>query len=579
MPGVTVPVRDPLTECRAALRHGDAARARRLLKAFDGHPDTGDLLELRAQAAYLELDFPATAELWERAYAAYRAADEPAGAVRAARMLCFVHMMVLGNRAVAAGWMARAQTLLDGTPGSREAGWVALTGACSTSNRARKDACFTAALDIARTAGDRDLTFATMSYLGATLVHGDRTEQGMALLDEALAAVAGGEVEDFFILEEIFCQLFSACEHVHDVRRAEQWIRVGEQIAERRRLPAISAYCRTHYGGVLTAAGRWPEAEEALTAAVRLWGLGQRSALRAGALIRLADLRVSQGRLRGGRALLDGLDADALEATARPRAALHLARGQTDLAAYLLEQALGQDRSPAAARPHRCWALLVEAHLAAGRPEAARDADRGDRSLRGAVAERRTWRPRRRWPEAGCAWRPAAIRAAACSRRWPASIGPAADRGRPRPSRPGPGAGHRPARRWPVPRHRPRWTPSSGSRRHATSTLPLRCCATWAVRPAGPRQPAGPLTSPRGRGARPARPRAVQPGDRRAAVHQPARPSSTTSATCWPSSACAAAPRPPPTPSGRPGQEWGVADRRAHRSATPSARQRHSHHR
>jgi ATP/maltotriose-dependent transcriptional regulator MalT len=373
MPGVTVPVRDPLTECRAALRHGDAARARRLLEAFDGHPDTGDLLELRAQAAYLELDFPATAELWERAYAAYRAADEPAGAVRAARMLCFVHMMVLGNRAVAAGWMGRAQTLLDGTPGSREAGWVALSRGMFDGNRARKDACFTEALDMARTAGDRDLEFAARAYLGASLVHGDRTEQGMALLDEALAAITGGEVEDFFILEEIFCQLFSACEHVCDVRRAEEWSRIGEMVAERWGLPAISAYCRTHYGGVLTAAGRWPEAEESLTAAVRLWGLGQRSALRAGALARLAELRVRQGRLEEAEQLLDGLDADALEETARPRAAIHLARGQTDLAAYLLEQALGQiDPHSGSAAP--LWALLVEVHLAAGRPDTARDA-------------------------------------------------------------------------------------------------------------------------------------------------------------------------------------------------------------
>ena len=53
----------------------------------------------------------------------------------------------------------------------------------------------------------------------------------MLLLDEALAAVAGSEVDDFCVLEEIFCQLFSACEHAHDVTRADQWIRIGEAIA------------------------------------------------------------------------------------------------------------------------------------------------------------------------------------------------------------------------------------------------------------------------------------------------------------------------------------------------------------
>src|SRR5262249_19085345 len=130
------------------------------------------------------------------------------------------------------------------------------------------------ALEIARRFGDRDLEFVALAYLGASIVHDDRTDEGMALLDEALAAVAGGAVDDFSALGGIFCQLFWACEQAQEVARADQWIRVGDAIAERRNLPAVSAFCRTHYGGVLTAAGRWPEADATLTEAVRLWGLG-----------------------------------------------------------------------------------------------------------------------------------------------------------------------------------------------------------------------------------------------------------------------------------------------------------------
>ena len=98
----------------------------------------------------------------------------------------------------------------------------------------------------------------------------------MALLDEALAAVSGDEVDDICAIEEIFCQLFSACEYARDVRRADSWIRVGEAVAARCRLPAVSAFCHTHYGGVLTSGGRWSEADVALTEAVRMWGLGGR---------------------------------------------------------------------------------------------------------------------------------------------------------------------------------------------------------------------------------------------------------------------------------------------------------------
>jgi DNA-binding CsgD family transcriptional regulator len=212
-----------------------------------------------------------------------------------------------------------------------------------------------------------------LAYLGAALVHADRTAEGMALLDESLAAVAGNDVEDFFILEDIFCQLFAACEHACDVQRADEWIRVGEAIAARRKLPAVSAFCRTHYGGVLTTAGRWPEAEAALTDAIRLWGLGQRSALRSGALVRLAELRVRQGRFEEAEQLLEGLDSHIAGEAARSVATIHLAQGEVELARDVVERALEEvDVDGAAAAP--LWAILVDAHLAAGRADDARTA-------------------------------------------------------------------------------------------------------------------------------------------------------------------------------------------------------------
>jgi DNA-binding CsgD family transcriptional regulator len=268
---------------------------------------------------------------------------------------------VVGDGAVMSGWLARAQTLLAGADNSSEAGWVSLNLGMFEGDRARKETRFREALAVARVGHDTDLEFATLAYLGASLVHADRVEEGMVLLDEALAAVAGGEVDDFCVLEEIFCQLFSACEHARDVTRADQWIRIGEAIAERRRLPAVSAFCRTHYGGILTAAGRWPEADAALTEAVRLWGLGQRF-LRDGALVRLADLRVRQGRFEEADQLLEGLAPE--RDAARPLAAICLARGETDVAADILERAIRQiDPLTTAAAP--LLALLVDVHLAA----------------------------------------------------------------------------------------------------------------------------------------------------------------------------------------------------------------------
>ena len=348
-----------IAEGRAALRAGDAAAARRAFEQTGS--ESADVIEGLARVAYLEMNFAEAIASWEQAYAARRDADDHVGAVRVARTVAYMYLAVVGDWAVGSGWMARAQTLLGDSVDSPERGWVSLNIGMFEADRVRKEDQFRTALATARDSGDTDLEFVSLAYLGASLVHSDRYEEGMMLLDEALAAVAGNDVEDFCVLEEIFCQLFSACEHAHDVGRADQWIRIGEAIAERRTLPAVSAFCRTHYGGILTAAGRWPEADVALTAAIRLWSLGQQS-LRGGALVRLADLRVRQGRIEEAEQLLEGLDAAADIEVARPLAAIRLANGEPALARDILERALGQiDVMSTAAAP--LLALLVDVHL------------------------------------------------------------------------------------------------------------------------------------------------------------------------------------------------------------------------
>lgn len=174
--------------------------------------------------------------------------------------------------------------------------------------------------------------------------------------------------------------MFAACERVHDVARAEQWLRVGEVVAAQRNLPAVVAYCHTHFGGVMTAAGRWPEAEAALTDAIRLWALGRRT-LKAGALARLADLRVRQGRFEEAEQLLTGLAID--EECARPLAMLLLEQGQLQRSREILERALANvDPSNTSAVP--LLALLVDVHLAAG---ALNDAAKTVATLEACVAD------------------------------------------------------------------------------------------------------------------------------------------------------------------------------------------------
>ena len=346
----------------AALRVGDSSTARRVFESASVNGERGATLEGFARAGYLDHEYLPAIELWGSAYEAYRREADGVGAIRVARTLAYMHLSIVGDRAVMQGWFARAVSLLADEGPCPETGWVSLNKGMFQSDQVVKEQHYRDALAHARDSGDSSLEFATLAYLGASLVHNDRVDEGMLLLDEALAAVAGRDVDDFTVVEEIFCQLFAACEYAHDVDRADQWIRVGEDIATRRKLPAVAAFCRTHYGGLLTAAGRWSEADAALSDAVRIWGIGH-SWLRLGALVRLADLRVRQGRFEEAEHLLSGLDGD-VEA-ALPLAATHLQRGETDLAVGVLKRALGEiDPTSVAAVP--LWAALVDAHIAAG---------------------------------------------------------------------------------------------------------------------------------------------------------------------------------------------------------------------
>jgi hypothetical protein len=117
-------------------------------------------------------------DLLERAYAAYWAGCDGAGAVRTARTLGGMHGSTAGDWAIANGWIARAKNLMGGSPDSGERGWVALTEGMFDDDRRSKELAFGRALRVGHETNDPNLTFAASAYLGASMVHDDRTEEG-----------------------------------------------------------------------------------------------------------------------------------------------------------------------------------------------------------------------------------------------------------------------------------------------------------------------------------------------------------------------------------------------------------------
>ncbi len=359
---------DLLRDGREALAAGEWERARSCFEQAGERDASAEVLDGLSQAVHFQGDHIRAIDLKERAFGAYRRRGKRVEAAELARWLAFLHVSVRGNMAAANGWMAQAESLLEGVEECAAHGWLTLDRAPWSGDSSERERLATAALAIARRFGDADLEFDALALLGEAYVASGRVAEGMALLDQAMAAVSAGQVVGHGPIGEIYCRLLSACEHAADVRRAEQWMSAVD------RLVAWSDFvpptCQSHYGGILTAVGRWAEAEEELLAAIRAFERGYR-AQRVLPLVRLADLRVRQGRLEEAERLLE--DNEWHPAARRVLVTIALARGDLALAEEQMRLCLdGED--PADPACAALLELLVEIRLARGDIGAAREA-------------------------------------------------------------------------------------------------------------------------------------------------------------------------------------------------------------
>jgi len=351
---------DFLRAGREALAAADWPRARSCFEQARELGERAEVLDGLSQAAHFQGEYDRAIELKERAFALYRRRDSRVEAADQARWLAFLHGAVHGNMAAANGWMARAESLLEGVEECAAHGWLTLDRAPWSGDAFERERLARAALAIARRFGDSDLEFGALALLGDAYVHSGRVAEGMTLVDEAMAAVTGGEVVGIATVGEIYCRLLSACERASDVRRAEQWMSVAADFV------AWGAFvpptCRLHYGGILIATGRWAEAEDELLAAIRTFDAGYR-AMRRSPLLRLAELRVLQGRFEEAERLVEGSESHPV--ARRVRAAVALARGELALAEELARVGLeADDPSDPACAP--LLELLVDVQLARG---------------------------------------------------------------------------------------------------------------------------------------------------------------------------------------------------------------------
>lgn len=365
----TAAVDDALARGYEALATGDWSGAREAFELACSEAESPEALDGLGRTLWWLREEREAIVQRERAYAGFRLDGELARAARIALWLSREYGLVFANDAAARGWLQRAERLLrDVAPGA-EQGWLDLTRSESARAPSEARALATSALDIALESGDSDLELRALAQLGLAEVSLGNVDEGLARLDEAMAAATSGEPASLETFADICCALMLACERAGDSERPQQWSSVLEQFVRKYDHVTLLAFCRTCCADVYAANGRIDAAEAELEAALReLTAAGQRSRCIPPAA-RLAEIRVLQGRLSEAERLLDGLEGEpeALQA----RVSLRLARGDAAAAGALIIQRLDEIG----------WTNLLSALLLGQLAEARIEEDRLDAAM------------------------------------------------------------------------------------------------------------------------------------------------------------------------------------------------------
>jgi DNA-binding CsgD family transcriptional regulator len=373
--------------------------------AFAALPErTGWTVEGLAESAWWLGRMDESIRLYTEAYRLHTDAGDGEPAVLVAVQLSICTRLV-GEAAQSAGWVNRAQRILEDLPECAAHGYPLYLGTASLTGSDLEAAYGSARRlqELGRRYDDPTLSALGVYFEGRIRIKQARVAEGLALLDEAMLAALSDELTPMWT-GAIYCGLMDACNELRDLRRASEWTEATRRWSDP--LPLASLYpgiCRVHRAQVLQHRGNWDEAEqEALGACDDMVGIDVFAV--ADAYYEVGEVRRLRGDLVGaeqayqqaheygrdpqpGLALLrlaQGRQADAATAIAAAiagsggsrldRAPLYAAQSEIALAAGdqgLAEQAAGEvaetaeafDSVGLRAEGHRC---LGAAQLANG---------------------------------------------------------------------------------------------------------------------------------------------------------------------------------------------------------------------
>jgi len=343
---VTQIVEEPLDAGRAAVARRAWREAFELLSEADKNADlTAEDLEALAEAAYWTGYLDEALEVYERAYAAYSEADDLRRAGSLATLLSTLYA-AKHSRSISAGWLGRAEHLLEDLPEGPEHGRLALNRFFAALGQGDLDGAYELAqraTEIGRRTKDRNVEALGTHQQGLVLLRKGEPAKGLALIDEASAAAVGGDLEPF-TTGMLFCSTIAACRDMTDYRRSSELVDTMKRWCDREAIAGMPGVCRVHRGEVMRLKGDWSEAEQEVRAAVDELR-GYNAWVAADGMYELGEIRRRVGDLAAAKDAFR--QAHELGHSAQPGLALvQLAEGNVQGAANAVRRAVaeaGQD--------------------------------------------------------------------------------------------------------------------------------------------------------------------------------------------------------------------------------------------